>query len=98
LCAPKPKTNASRYLCTMATSSIFGHSRPAAFVVRRLAGKGKASRPRLAKAAPHECEPKQYMKMTKAEAEVFFAACENYSAEPIAMFDNLSIVAKWFKD
>ena len=78
----------------MATPSTFGHSRPAAFVVRRLAGKGSPGPVRVVKAAAPRGER---MQMTKAEAEVFFDVCENPSSEPIAMFDNLSVVAQWFK-
>lgn len=79
----------------MATSFLFNHSRPTAFVVRRVGGKVNAGAVRLVKPAKPRCEQ---MRMTKAEAEVFFAACENPSPEPIEMFDNLRTVAQWFKD
>ena len=81
----------------MATSSIFGQSRPAAFVVRRVAGKGKASYARSGKAVVRPCGPSQYMHMTKAEAAVFFAACEAPFQPEVNIFENLPEVALWFK-
>ena len=77
----------------MATSSTFGHLRPAAFVVRRLAGKGSPGLVRLVKAAAPRGER---MQMTKAEAEVFFAACEAPFKAEINVFEHLPEVAQWF--
>ena len=78
----------------MATSFIFGHSRPTAFVLRRLAIKGNASNIRLVKAAPHRGEQ---MQMTKAEADVFFAACEAPFKAEVNIFEHLPEVGQWFK-
>lgn len=79
----------------MATSSNFRPSRPASFVVRRVAGKSSPSHFRPVKTAVRGCEPVQ---MTAQEAEVFFAACETPMLAEPAIFEHLSEVSQWFKD
>ena len=79
----------------MATQFLFSHSRPTAFVVRRVGGKVNAGAVRLVKPATPRREK---IRMTKVEASVFFNICENPSPEPIEMFNNLRTVAQWFKD
>ena len=78
----------------MATSSISGHSRPAAFAVRRVSSKGNTGPMRPVKAAPRGCER---MQMTKQETEVFFAVCEAPFQAEINIFEHLPEVAQWFK-
>ena len=92
--ALKPISSILRYLCDMATSSNFEQSRPGTLVVRRLAGKISPTQVRPAKAATHRCEPR----MTKQEAEVFFAACETPVKAEIDIFAHLPQVAQWFQD
>lgn len=76
----------------MASSFIFNHSRPTAFVVRRATGKVNASTVRLVKPAmPHSPQ------MTKQEAAVFFAACETPLQAEVNIFEHLPEVAQWFK-
>ena len=79
----------------MATSFLFNHSRPTAFIVRRVGGKVNAGAVRLVKPATPRCEQ---MRMTKAEAEVFFAACEAPLRMEVNIFEHLPEVAKWFKE
>ena len=78
----------------MATSSISGHSRPAAFVVRRVSSKGNTSPMHPVKVPPRRCEQ---MQMTKQETEVFFAACEAPFQAEVNIFEHLPEVAQWFK-
>ena len=79
----------------MATSSLFNHSRLTAFVVRRVGGKVNAGSVRLVKPVAPRCER---MQMTKAEAEVFFAACEAPLRMEVNIFEHLPEVAQWFKE
>ncbi|MBD2767229.1 hypothetical protein IC235_04930 [Hymenobacter sp. BT664] len=76
----------------MATSFTLNHSRPTAFVVRRVPGKINASAVRLVKPATA-----RGMEMTKQEAAVFFAACEAPLRAEINIFEHLPEVAQWFK-
>ncbi|MDQ2771870.1 MAG: hypothetical protein M3Y54_15380 [Bacteroidota bacterium] len=79
----------------MATSFLFNQSRPTAFVVRRAGGKVNAGAVRLVKPVSPRCEQ---VRMTKAEAEVFFAACEAPIKAEINIFEHLPVVAQWFKE